>query len=122
VQWAQTYSTTEPDVEPENFDDEFEDESFNSTASAYTCNICHSDFGSNNKLHTHIRAHSEDDSVQAEVYIATPTDLPLIESTASQEGASAVTEIATGIVKNYLKAFAVLSSDSYENTFWRDHG
>ena len=76
AQWAQTYSTTEPDVEPENFDDEFEDESFNSTASAYTCNICHSDFGSNNKLHTHIRAHSEDDSVQTEAYIATPMNLP----------------------------------------------
>ena len=79
----QTRSHPEPDVETEYFDDEFEDESFNSTASAYTCNICHSDFGSNNKLHTHIRAHSEDDSVQAEAYIATPTDLPLIESTAS---------------------------------------
>ena len=45
---------------------------------------------------------------------------------AAKEGASAVTEIATGIaagiVKNYLKAFAVLSSDPYENAFWRDHG
>ncbi|MGA9509483.1 MAG: hypothetical protein WBV55_12770, partial [Candidatus Sulfotelmatobacter sp.] len=83
AQWAQTYNTTKPDVEPENFDDEFEDESFNSTASEYTCSICHSDFGSNDKLHIHIRAHSEDDSVQTEAYIATPTNLPLIEFTAS---------------------------------------
>ena len=83
VQWAQTYNTTKPDVEPENFDDEFEDESFNSTASEYTCSICHSDFGSNDKLHIYIRAHSEDDSVQTEAYIATPMNLPLIESTAS---------------------------------------
>jgi hypothetical protein len=83
AQWAQTYDSTEPDVEPENFDDEFEDKSFNSTASEYTSSICHSDFGSNDKLHIHIRAHSEDDSVQTEAYIATPTKLPLIESTAN---------------------------------------
>ena len=51
-------------------------------ASAYSCSICHSDFSSNNKLHTHIRDHSEDDSVQAEVYVANPTNLTLIESTA----------------------------------------
>ena len=41
---------TEPDVEPENFDGEFKDEYFNSTALVYTCSICHSGFSSNNKL------------------------------------------------------------------------
>jgi hypothetical protein len=52
-------------------------------ASAYSCSICHSDFSSNNKLHTHIRDHCGDDSVQAEVYVANPTNLTLIESTAN---------------------------------------
>ena len=99
AQWAQTYNTTEPEVEPENFDDEFEDESFNSTATEYTCSICHSDFGSNDKLRIHIRAHSEDDSVQTEAYIATPTNLPLIESTASTYAAAQTSLTVHGITE-----------------------
>jgi hypothetical protein len=68
AQWAQTYDSTEPDVEPESFNEELDDhESFDTMASAYISNICHSDFSSNNKLRAHIRDHSEN---------ASPADLP----------------------------------------------
>src|ERR1700722_1360703 len=76
IQSAQTYDITGL----ESFREESDDHgSFDAITSAYTCNICHSDFP---KLHAHISTHSEDDSMQAEAYvlliksIAKPTNVP----------------------------------------------
>ena len=117
---------------------EFDDESFDLTASAYAYIIYRSDFRPNNKLHAHFRAY---DSIQAEAYVATPTDLLLIESIAkpthtpgyafrSWKYSAAQAFLTphghtetTGITKNESKKVVIVSSsDSHENAFWRDHG
>ena len=138
IQSAQTYGITELESFREESDDH---ESFDAIASAYTCNICHSDFP---KLHAHIRDHSENDSVQAEAYVAAPTDLPSIEPIAkpthdapgcalrSWKNPAAQPFLTphghtetTCIAKNDSKkvSFVIVSpSDSHENAFWRDHG
>jgi len=136
IQSAQTYDITELESFREESDDH---ESFDAITSAYACNICHSDFL---KLHAHISTNSEDDSMQAEAYVVTPTDLPLIETAKPTHAPGCAlrswknpaaqpfltphghTE-TTCIAKNDSKKvnFVIVSpSDSHENAFWRDHG